>query len=77
MVDFTIDGSGSMDIYEAVMQECLQYYKNAICNSKQADEMMVSKTIFASSIETGGYVAPEDFNSDYRAGGLLDYMMLS
>ena len=69
LVDFAIDGSGSMDIYESVMQECLQHYKNAICNSKQADEMMVSKTIFASSIETGGYVAPEDFNSDYRAGG--------
>ena len=69
LVDFAIDGSGSMDSYESVMQECLQHYKNAICNSKQADEMMVSKTIFASSIETGGYVAPEDFNSDYRAGG--------
>ena len=31
--------------------------------------MMVSKTIFESRIETGGYVAPEDFNTDYIAGG--------
>lgn len=69
LVDFLIDGSGSMDVYERVMRECLEHYKKAIVNSKQADEMMVSKTIFESRIETGGYVAPEDFNTDYTAGG--------
>lgn len=69
LVDFVIDGSGSMEDYERTMRECLEHYKNAICNSKQADEMLVSKTIFASSIETGGYVAPEDFNTDYEAHG--------
>ena len=68
LVDFLIDGSGSMDIYERVMRACLEHYKKAIVNSKQADEMMVSKTIFESRIETGGYVAPEDFNTDYTAG---------
>ena len=69
LVDFVIDGSGSMGNYEMVMQECLEHYKQAVCNSKQSDEMMVSKTVFASTIETGGYVAPEDFNTDYSAGG--------
>ena len=69
LVDFLIDGSGSMDMYERVMRECLEHYQKAIVNSKQADEMMVSKTIFESRIETGGYVAPEDFNTDYTAGG--------
>lgn len=69
LVDFAIDGSGSMDSYERVMQDCLVHYKNAICNSKQADEMLVSKTIFNSSIQTGGYVAPDDFNTDYYASG--------
>ena len=69
LVDFAIDGSGSMYCYERVMQECLEHYKQAICNSKQADEMLVSKTVFASTIETGGYVAPDDFNTDYLANG--------
>ena len=69
LVDFAIDGSGSMSKYERAMQECLEHYKQAICNSKQADEMLVSKTVFQTTIETGGYVAPEDFNTDYSAGG--------
>lgn len=69
LVDFLIDGSGSMDPYERTMCECLEHYKEAISNSKQSDEMLVSKTVFESTIETGGYVAPEDFNTDYSAGG--------
>lgn len=69
LVDFLIDGSGSMWPFESVMKECLEHYKNAIANSKQADEMLVSKTIFANEIKTGGYVAPEDFNTDYEANG--------
>ena len=67
LVDFIIDRSGSMDPYESIMQDCLKHYKQAICNSKQADEMLVSKTLFDNVIETGGYVAPEDFNTDYYA----------
>lgn len=88
LIDFIIDRSGSMDTFERVMQECLEHYKQAICNSKQADEMLVSKTLFDNIIETGGYVAPEDLNTDYEARGatrlydaiverrqrLLDYM---
>lgn len=69
LVDFIIDRTGSMYDYERVMQDCLEHYKQAICNSKQADEMLVSKTLFNTTIETGGYVAPEDFNTDYSTGG--------
>jgi len=69
LVDFIIDGSGSMWKYESAMQECLEHYKKAISNSKQADEMMVSKTVFNDTVETGGYVEPEDFNTDYNADG--------
>lgn len=69
LVDFVIDGSSSMWKYERVMRECLEHYKEAISNSKQSDEMLVSKTVFSSIIETGGYVAPEDFNTDYSADG--------
>lgn len=69
IVDFIIDRTGSMDKYEAPMKDCLEHYKNAICNSKQCDEMLVSKTLFDDIIETGGYVKPEDFNTDYETGG--------
>ena len=88
IADFLIDRSGSMDCYEDTMRDCLEHYKQAIVNSKQADEMLVSKTLFGTRIETGGYVTPDDFNTDYSAGGctrlydaivdrrkrLLDYM---
>lgn len=88
LADFIIDASGSMGTFERVMQECLKSYKSANCNSKQADEMLLSKTLFDNTIVTGGYVAPEDFNTDYYTGGstrlfdaiierrqrLLDYM---
>ena len=90
LIDFIIDRTGSMDKYEHVMQECLEHFKHAICNSKQADEMLVSKTLFNTTIETGGYVNPEDFNTDYSTWGrtrmydaiidrrqrMLDYMEL-
>ena len=69
LVDFIIDRTGSMEKYERTMQECLEHYKQAICNSKQADEMLVSKTLFDDEIETGGYVKPEDFNTDYKVRG--------
>lgn len=69
LVDFRIDGSGSMWHHERAMCECLKHYKEAICNSKQADEMMVAKTVFNGMIHTGGYVAPEDFDTDYMTGG--------
>lgn len=32
--------------------------------------MLVSKTIFNEVIQTGGYVAPEDLNTDYDTGGV-------
>lgn len=88
LADFIIDASGSMGYYESIMQDCLEHYKSAIVNSKQADEMLVSKTLFSETIVTGGYVVPEDFDSSYSVGGctrlydaiierrqrLLDYM---
>ena len=69
LADFILDGSGSMDPYETIMQDCLGHYKSAIVNSKQADEMLVSKTIFSSKIITGGYVIPDDFDTSYSSYG--------
>lgn len=69
VVDFLIDSSGSMYDYENVMRDCLSHYKDAISNSKQADEMLVSKTLFDSTITVGGRVFPDDFDPSYSAGG--------
>ena len=55
LVDFIIDGSGSMWDFDAVMRDCLQHYKTSICNSKQADEMLVSKTIFNEQVTHARY----------------------
>lgn len=70
VIDFIIDGSGSMRNVELSMRDCLEHYKNAISNSKQADEMVVSKTIFNSDIDNGGYIKPEDFDPSYYASGM-------
>lgn len=69
LVDFRIDGSGSMNEHERTMCECLESFKNAICNSKQADEMLIAKTVFNAMIHTGGFVAPEDFDTSYASEG--------
>lgn len=69
IIDFAIDGSDSMSCYVQTMRECLGHYKQAICDSKQVDEMIVSKTVFNSTIQAGGYVLATDFNTDYEAFG--------
>ena len=65
LVDEVIDGSASMYSYENVMADCLEHQKASIIGSKQSDEMLIAKTIFSDDIQTGGYVSPEDFNTDY------------
>ncbi len=67
LVDFLIDGSGSMSEYEGTMRECLVHYKSAIIDSKQADEILISKTIFETKVHEGGYAPIEDLNTDYTA----------
>lgn len=69
LVKILVDGSTSMERYEDAMRDCLEHYRSAISNSKQADEMLVSKTEFSSNIRTGGYVVPADFDTSYHADG--------
>lgn len=69
LVDFVIDGSTSMSDYQWPMCECLQHFKMAIIDSKQADEMLISKTVFNTVILTGGYVTPEALDTSYSVDG--------
>ena len=66
-----IDKSGSMEDYEysGVMTDCLQNFRSAILNSKQADEMLTAKITFGSSVDIGGFVKPEDFDCSYSTSG--------
>lgn len=69
LTTFMIDKSGSMDDHEDDMRECLCSYKEAIAESKQSDEMLLSKVLFSHEIKTFGFVKPEDFDTSYQAGG--------
>ncbi len=83
-----VDASGSMKPFEDVMCECLERFKKALLDSKQADEIQVGVTRFSSQVIPGGYQPVNKMNNNYSAGGrtllydcivdgvarLLDYM---
>lgn len=71
VIDFLIDGSSSMAgyAYSGVMEDCLRHYQSAILNSKQADEMVVSKSVFGSKLDLKGYVKPEKLDTSYSTSG--------
>jgi len=69
LVNILIDASSSMNQYEMVMGSCLNNFKQAIANSKERDEMLIAKTVFASNVDHHGYQLIDDFDTDYSAGG--------
>ena len=64
-----IDGSGSMSSYRNDMMQCLTDFKDALENSKEANEILVARADFASDIDIGGYKAIDEFNTSFSAGG--------
>lgn len=64
-----IDQSGSMDAYRQDMKQALVGFKDALKNSKEADEILVARANFDSGIEVGGYKRIEEFDAGFRAGG--------
>lgn len=68
-----IDSSGSMCDYDddnsGIMNDCLKNFKSSILNSKQADEMLISKITFDNDVDIGGFVKPEDFDCSYSTRG--------
>ena len=49
-----IDKSGSMSPYRGDMVSCLKEFKQALTDSKEADEILVARADFNSSINVGG-----------------------
>lgn len=64
-----IDGSGSMSSYRNDMMQCLTDFKEALENSKEANEILVARADFASDIDIGGYKAIDEFDTSFSAGG--------
>ena len=69
-----IDASGSMGDYSdsnsGIMGDCLRNCKNAVINSKQADEMLLAKITFNDNVDIGGFVKPENLDCTYNTGGV-------
>jgi uncharacterized protein YegL len=65
-----IDNSGSMEPYKNDMITSLNNFRDALQNSKEADEMLVARANFSSNIQVGGYKKIDQFDVNYSAGGM-------
>jgi len=66
-----IDESGSMGGNIQEMNYNQSSFKDALANSKEADEMLVAKGTFSNSnVVIGGYKKIEEFDTTYKASGM-------
>lgn len=66
-----IDQSGSMYSYQNTMEESLRDFKDALEQSKEADEMLVARANFNEyTVNVGGYKKINQFDTDYIADGM-------
>lgn len=65
-----IDCSGSMAIFESDMRKALADFKDALINSKEADEILIARADFADRIKVGGYKKISEFATNYNADGM-------
>jgi uncharacterized protein YegL len=70
LISLLIDESGSMGGYTDTMRDCIQHFKEALKNSKSADEVLVSVTRFNSSIKSSGFQLVDDIKDDYDPDGM-------
>ena len=64
-----IDQSGSMNSFSRDMKHSLNEFKDALTNSKEADEILVARANFEDYIDIGGYKKIDEFDTAFRAGG--------
>lgn len=65
-----IDESGSMTQYIGEMRNCLAEFKNALTDSKEADEILVARADFSNTIDIGGYKKISEFDTDFSTYGM-------
>lgn len=64
-----IDQSGSMDSFRNDMNYSLNEFKDALTNSKEAEEILVARADFEDAITIGGYKKISEFDTSFRVGG--------
>lgn len=64
-----IDQSGSMSSYRNDMKNSLSDFKDALLNSKEADEILVARANFDDSISIGGYKKISEFDTQFETFG--------
>lgn len=64
-----IDQSGSMEVYRKEMRDALVGFKDALADSREADEILVARANFDSGIVVGGYKRIDEFDTGFVAGG--------
>lgn len=64
-----IDQSGSMGTYSGDMRHSLTEFKDALINSKEADEILVARANFDDTIVVGGYKKISEFDTAFQAYG--------
>lgn len=64
-----IDRSGSMSTFAVDMSKSLTDFKDALTNSKEADDILVARADFADRATVGGYKRITEFDTAYQTGG--------
>lgn len=64
-----IDRSGSMGIYLNDMAQSLVDFKQALKDSKEANDILVARADFDSNVQIGGYKTIEEFDTQFNACG--------
>lgn len=62
-----IDKSGSMSGFTTAMNEALGRVKESIATSTEVNRIQIAKTLFAGTVEPGGYTDVEKFDTSYSA----------
>lgn len=61
-----IDESWSMKKYDGDMRNCLNEFKSALTDSKEADEILIARADFSDDVKIGGYKKITEFDTDYN-----------
>lgn len=64
-----IDQSGSMYDFTDDMKECQKRFKESLINSKEADQILIARANFETSITIGGYKSIDKFDTNFEALG--------
>lgn len=65
-----IDASGSMATYKQDMRNALNNFKDALNDSKEADEILIARADFADFVQIGGYKKISEFDTNYATFGM-------